>query len=244
MSPGSCSSARVFFLLLGFFLLLTGFFLIIGGFLDYSIFSKFFFWYFVLEAKQSPQMASGAPRVAARCPFLVPPRVVHPASVKKVISSQILSLHRYKCWPTRLCHPNGPGLGGVLITLAAMYLQGLRTQPALVQPFNTNGTTNPFISWLWMIHEWLIVERVKQKCIGLAKLMECDPLTRRKKKLGLFLNLLSARWHLWRTIFFESEIWSTDQIWIPKTPLTWYLHKENVRCLVLSWISRVSSNNA
>ena len=104
--------------------------------------------FFVLEADQSSQAASGAPCVASRCPFLVPPRVVHPASVKKVISSQILSLHRYKCWPTRLCHPNGPGLGGVLITLAAMYLQGLLTQPALVQPFNTKGTTNPFISWL------------------------------------------------------------------------------------------------
>ena len=61
----------------------------------------------------------------------------HPASVKKAISSQILSLHRYRCWPTRLCHPNGPGWGGVSITLAAMYLQGLRTQPALVQPVNT-----------------------------------------------------------------------------------------------------------
>ena len=88
---------------------------------------------YVLEAKQSSQMASGAPLVAAKCPFLVPLRAVHPASLKEAISGQILSLHRYRCWPIRLCHPNGPGLGRVWITLAPMYLQGLR---------------NPFISWL------------------------------------------------------------------------------------------------
>ena len=135
----------IFFKILVFFNI-EGF-LILGFFWTISFLKKIKF--FVLEADQSSQTASGAPWVASRCPFLVPPtRVVHPASVKKGISSQILSLHRYKCWPTRLCHPNGPGLGGVLITLAAMYLQGLRTQPALVQPFNTIGTTNPFISWL------------------------------------------------------------------------------------------------
>ena len=137
-----------FFKILGFFLNIDGVFLNIGGFLEHWIFSKKNFNFFVLEAEQSLQTASGAPWVAARCPFLVPPRAVHPASVKKAISSQILSLHRYRCWPTRLCHRNGPGLGGVSITLATMYLQGLRTQPTLVQAVNTKGMTNPFISWL------------------------------------------------------------------------------------------------
>ena len=92
---------------------------------------------------QSPQMASGASKVAGKCPFLVPSRAVYPASVKKAISGQILSLHGYRCWPTRLCYPNGPGLGGVWITRAPMYLQGLHTQPV-----NTKGKTNPFISSL------------------------------------------------------------------------------------------------
>ena len=154
LTPGSCSSAGLFYywgdFLLLVFLIINGFFynwvfFIIGGFfLDNLIFSKNFFCQFlVLEAKQSSQMASGAPLVAAKCPFLVPSRAVYPASVKKAISGQILSLHGYRCWPTRLCYPNGPGLGGVWITRAPMYLQGLHTQPV-----NTKGKTNPFISWL------------------------------------------------------------------------------------------------
>ena len=100
-----------FFKILGGILNIEGGFLNIGGFLEHWIFSRFFFNFFVLEAAQSPQTASGAPRVAARRPFLVPPRAVHPASDKKAVSGQILSLHRYRCWPTRLCHQNGPGFG-------------------------------------------------------------------------------------------------------------------------------------
>ena len=59
---------------------IEGGFLNIGGFLDNLIFSKNFFKFFVLEAKQSLQTASGVPWVATRCPFLVPPREVHPTS--------------------------------------------------------------------------------------------------------------------------------------------------------------------
>ena len=110
----------------------------IGGFLEHSIFSKKNFNFFVLEAKKSPQKASGAPWVAARCPFLVPPRAVHPASVKKAVSGQILSLHGFVNQTVQV-------LGRVWIALAPMYyLLGLRTQPAL----NTKGKTNPFICCL------------------------------------------------------------------------------------------------
>ena len=145
-----------FFKNMGGFLNIEGGFLNIGGFLDNLIFSKIFFIFLSRRLNkapkwpqecprwlQSPQMASGASKVAEKCPFLVPSRAVYPASVKKAISGQILSLHGYRCWPTRLCYPNGPGLGGVWITRAPMYLQGLHTQPV-----NTKGKTNPFISWL------------------------------------------------------------------------------------------------
>ena len=69
-----------FFKISGGFLNIEGGFLNIGGFLDNLIFSRFFFQFFVPEAKQSLQRASGAPWGAARCPFLVPPREVHPTS--------------------------------------------------------------------------------------------------------------------------------------------------------------------
>ena len=137
-----------FFKILGGILNIEGFFLNIGGFLEHWIFSRFFFNFFVLEAEQSPQTASGAPRVAARRPFLVPPSAVLPASDKKAVSGQILSLHRR--WPTWLCQPNGPGSGRSIALAPMYYLLGLRTQPSL----NTKDKTNPF--------KWLLNSRSKK----------------------------------------------------------------------------------
>ena len=59
-------------------------------------------------------------------PYLIPPGTRLRTSLFLAPSRlHILSLYRYRCWPTRLCHPNGPGLGRVWIPLAPMYLPGL-----------------------------------------------------------------------------------------------------------------------
>ena len=108
-----------FFQDFGFFLNIEGFFLNIGGFLDNLIFSNKKFQFFVLEAKQSLQTASGAPWVATRC----------------------LSGASKGCAPCQgqkgdflpNSKPNGPGLGGIWITLAPMYPQGLLIQPIHVR---------------------------------------------------------------------------------------------------------------